>query len=187
MSHFPVVVIVPGDVPEVGEAADRLLAPFDEQGEWSRDGSRWDWYVLGGRWTGALDGYDPTTDPANIVTCDLCSGTGTRPEWPAECTAEWIAECNGCNGCSGNGTRLRWDFVPHMGDVWPVSEITTIPDRFVPNAILTPDGTWHERAVIGMFGMELEVKESDGDWLAVVAKLLDEHANDIALIIDCHV
>ena len=54
MSHFLVLVVADSE-----EQVDKLLTPYDENGEWFKDGSRWDWYQLGGRWTGYLDGYNP--------------------------------------------------------------------------------------------------------------------------------
>jgi len=38
----------------------------------------WDWYQIGGRWTGALSGYNPDEDPANL------EGNGTRTKWPTQ-------------------------------------------------------------------------------------------------------
>jgi len=44
--------------------------------------AKWDWWEIGGRWTGELDSkYDPRKDPRNIVPCSLCDGTGDRPGW----------------------------------------------------------------------------------------------------------
>lgn len=34
----------------------------------------WDWYQIGGRWTGLLDGYDPQKDPKNLEA--------GKPKWP---------------------------------------------------------------------------------------------------------
>jgi hypothetical protein len=42
---------------------------------------KWDWWQIGGRWTGALtQDYDPTKDIENQEWCDLCGGTGNRPD-----------------------------------------------------------------------------------------------------------
>jgi hypothetical protein len=40
-----------------------IMAPFDEN-QHPKKGI-WDWYQIGGRWTGAHDGYDPESDPEN--------------------------------------------------------------------------------------------------------------------------
>ena len=38
--------------------------------------------------------------------CELCQGTGARPqdEW-WDPTSQWAKVCGGCNGCKGTGTR----------------------------------------------------------------------------------
>lgn len=53
MSHFKVLV-----VSQTPEQVEQLLAPYAEEGEWFRPAdeerpeSRWDWWQLGGRWSG---------------------------------------------------------------------------------------------------------------------------------------
>src|SRR5688500_14258938 len=81
MSHASVLIALdpPVNRSEIDELIAEQMMPFDENGEWFRDGSRWDWYQIGGRFTGLLDGYDPDKDPANIQQCELCAGTGVRP------------------------------------------------------------------------------------------------------------
>lgn len=69
---------------------------------------KWDWWGIGGRWTGFLDPtYDPTKDPRNIETCWLCKGTGTRTD---------MTVANGCNGCDGTGKSVKCHFEPFDGD-----------------------------------------------------------------------
>jgi hypothetical protein len=199
MSHFPAIVLVEHDVNPEDRAAE-LLAPYDEQGVWGADGTRWDWWVVGGRWTGALDGYDPAADPRNVEVCNLCSGTGkrpadltpvgkgfaeddpSRPRWDPD--SEWARQCGGCNGCHGTGQRLKWSFEPHGGDIRAVEAITT---GFVPHAVVTPDGEWHEAVRVGMFCAESERGMSDEVWGAEVLRLLGEHAGHVAVLVDCHV
>lgn len=126
MSHFLTYV-----VSETGEEEEitRLLAPYDENDEWFREGSRWDWWVVGGRFTGSLDGYDPASDPANVETCNICAGTGDRPGWvfyedgERKFADDWARECNGCNACQGEGKKTSWptQWAAHEGDTAPVS------------------------------------------------------------------
>lgn len=40
------------------DAVQEAMGPSEESG-----GGFWDWYQIGGRWTGTFDGYDPDTDP----------------------------------------------------------------------------------------------------------------------------
>jgi len=81
MSHFFTLVLVKNDGGDIQSQVEDLLAPYDENIIHNPD-SKWDWWVIGGRWTGKLDDdYDPYTDPRNIVSCTLCGGTGDRPGW----------------------------------------------------------------------------------------------------------
>lgn len=64
------------------EARDDLIDPDCEECEGTglvksdyNPDSKWDWYQVGGRWTGLLDSdYDPMDDPNNVVACPHCKG-----------------------------------------------------------------------------------------------------------------
>lgn len=58
MSHFTVVVFTK-DRENPEQDVERLLAPFDENDDFFGEGSFWDWWVIGGRWDGAMLGRDP--------------------------------------------------------------------------------------------------------------------------------
>ena len=60
MSHAIVLAASDGalDGMEITRELARQMEPFDESGEWFKDGSRWDWYQVGGRYTGRLLGHD---------------------------------------------------------------------------------------------------------------------------------
>ena len=42
--------------------------------------SKWDWWQIGGRWTGSLDEYEPEKDLENQEWCSFCAGTGNRSD-----------------------------------------------------------------------------------------------------------
>ena len=100
-----------------------ILAPYCKEinGEYNQDGF-WDWYQIGGRWTGIHDDYDPANDPANIETCAICNGTGFRMDGIARATREKEPSYT-CNGCGtrdknnkwthkqyGPGNKLKWPY-----------------------------------------------------------------------------
>jgi len=197
MSHFPVLVLVDDDVArETAEAAVApLLAPYNENDEWFAEGSRWDWWMIGGRWTGSIspEPYEPGEDPENFETCWLCQGTGLRPDWElfeAE-SPGWREWSGGCNGCRGKGWETVWPtrWKPYDGDVQPVASLAA---DFVPMAIVTPDGRWHEQARMGWFGMTTEDEGGNGEkpealWRATYKALLEQHPEATAVLVDCHV
>lgn len=69
--------------------------------------AKWDWWVVGGRWTGHLHPfYDPTEDPSNSEKCWLCRGTGKRDD---ELGREMRLSdpTYTCNGCRGTGWMVK--------------------------------------------------------------------------------
>lgn len=62
MSHASLLVAIDGDTVKkhggIEKAVEWNMAPFDENKEWFRDGSRWDWYQIGGRYEGKFGGND---------------------------------------------------------------------------------------------------------------------------------
>src|SRR5258706_5833810 len=63
-------------------------------------GTKWDWWQVGGRWTGMLiPHYDPSEDERNKETCTLCKGTGKRAD---------MTDQEKCNGCNGTGISKKW-------------------------------------------------------------------------------
>jgi hypothetical protein len=90
--HSGVILIVKAqNRKEALKAADAFLEPYG--------GDRvWDWYQIGGRWTGTLTGYDPEKDPRNHETCSQCDGTGFRRDalGNEERAKDPTYTCNGC-------------------------------------------------------------------------------------------
>lgn len=84
---------------------------------------KWDWWSVGGRWTGMLSGYDPEDDPANREICSICGGAGMRnDEHGVQRRAEDPTYT--CNGCGGNGWRVKWPtaWKSHTGDSMRVGD-----------------------------------------------------------------
>lgn len=116
MHALALAVIPPEGDPD--EAVAKVMAPYYEE---ANPEGWWDWWQIGGRFTGTLTDYDPSADPANIEVCDLCGGTGTRGDMVVE---------NGCNGCLGTGRRVNWptDWKRYSGDVLSAAEAAVVPD-----------------------------------------------------------
>ncbi len=86
--------------------------------------SKWDYYRIGGGWTGMLGGYDPLEDIENWETCPECGGTGG---WDDGLGLRLLGEVRerACNGCAGKGWRAKcpaW-FRGYEGDVQPVAGV----------------------------------------------------------------
>jgi len=149
--------------------------------------SKWDWWTVGGRWTGMLDKtYDPRTDPRNIERCDLCGGTGTRRDNVACANPEQMKHCNGCNGCDGKGKRVKWSFAEDApGNFGPIKDFLktrTADDDFF--ALVTPEGEWLESGSMGWFGVSTG---HDRDWDKVQTSTLEKYKDHVIAVVDCHV
>ena len=96
------------------------------------EGAAWDWWQIGGRWTGRFTGYNPEADPANQEPCRLCGETGTR---------QWESGAASCNGCEGKGIAVKWPtrWQRYSGDTQPITTALLAP---IPSAVVTPDGEW---------------------------------------------
>lgn len=192
MSHFTCLVIVKPDSENPEADAATLLAPYNENDEWFREGSRWDWWVVGGRWSGALTGYKPHMDPKWYRTCQYCQGTGTRSDMKSPykehhgdvcCPFPIIGE--GCNVCHGTGQAMEFaGSIRSDSDIVRVSEIR---ENFVPFSFITPDGEWHEQARMGWFATTTDDKEKDA-WTKEFLTAVQQYAPDHwAVLVDCHV
>lgn len=177
--HYSAYVIL--DAPSVDEV-ERRLEPFNENSPNRKEG-KWDWYQIGGRWTGHFDGYDPTKDPANLKTCSLCAGTGRRDD--ALGRQARITDPNySCNGCNGTGKEVSWptQFGQRSEDFAPVSIAIEKKPAYV---VLTPDGVWHAREEYHPEG-EPWFRPSVPDWPAEVRRLLGSYPNSYVAIVDIH-
>lgn len=148
--------------------------------------SKWDWWVIGGRWSGLFDkDYDPSNDPDNIETCFLCNGTGTRPDGVLQFGQQWADAMNGCNGCKGTGKAVKWpsNWKQFDGDIKPLAQVS---NDTIPFAILTPDGKWFEKGKMGWWGMVSDEKAEE-DWAKTVANVRAEYGGTIAVVVDCHI
>lgn len=129
----------------------------------------WDWYVVGGRWTGVLaPDYDPAQDPANTERCPLCAGAG-------------------CTSCDRTGRRTKWpsEWAQTDVDVRPVATLDDVDLSQLFYAFVTPDGTWHAQGRMGWFGSSSDAM-NDEQWRTYVAELAAAHRSCTAIVVDCH-
>ena len=119
--------------------------------------SKWDWWVVGGRWAGSILGRD------DDMPEDLSPFTVGRD----------LAE---------KSRRVRNDVRNNSRRVpdFPLP----IPDEQIPFAIVTPDGEWHEKGSMGWFGCVSGAKD---DWKDVARSILAAHPGSLAVAVDLHI
>lgn len=76
-------------------------------GQWINPNSKWDYWNIGGRFTGFLTGHNPKENPENYEDCDLCEGTGFRNDDIANKIRHDHKENFNCNACDGSGLKLK--------------------------------------------------------------------------------
>jgi len=175
--HAFAAVVVPAGVTRADAEpyVEKAMAPFYEE---NPEGGWWDWYQIGGRFTGVWSEYDPAQDPANVEMCSQCAGTGTRPGGLEQFGQEWFDACHGCNGCHGTGKAVRWptQWGPHDGDVIDVKALLHNPLK-VPSTVVTPtdvlDGGWQNL-------------DGDAEWRERVVEALTAYADQRLVVVDYH-
>ncbi len=129
--HYHAEVWIPedGDIKEIEKHVSVAMQPYQEDESDDDTPGFWDWWQIGGRWTGAHDKYHPETDPANIEVCKYCGGTGTRRD---------MKVANGCNGCHGTGKFVKWptEWVFHQDDIVNVKDVS---DELSCHALILPE------------------------------------------------
>jgi hypothetical protein len=157
------------DVSLLEGAVKSVMGPHEKEGGF------WDWYQIGGRWTGTFDGYAPDKDPANIEVCRLCKGTGKRTDIKVE---------SGCNGCAGTGQSVRWptEWKDHPGDVVPLESVTEEQLQKFYRVVL-PDG-------YGNFACEKYAPWADDKFpkqeMPTLKWLKETFPNHYAVVVDNH-
>jgi hypothetical protein len=149
--------------------------------------SKWDWWMIGGRWTGALSDYDPEKDPDNMERCPLCQGTGKRNDTLGRETRAKDPAYT-CNGCDGKGMRLKWPTEwKSQGNILPARELLKhYTPEDAPFALVTPDQEWIEKGQMGWWASVANEKK-ESDWADEVRTVLEKHQDTIVVCVDCHI
>jgi hypothetical protein len=141
--HYSCGVVVPATATydDCDKLVTEAMAKFRE--EWSDDEHTgfWDWWVIGGRYTGVwTPDYEPRKDPRNITdeTCHWCKGNGIQDR---EVFGYKAGE--ECGNCLGSGKEPAWSLAPHEGDLRPVQyvlDLAAASERWIlPYTIVIPD------------------------------------------------
>lgn len=183
MTHFAGIVLADSE-----SEVEELLAPYDEADP-TATRPKWDWWVIGGRFSGALDNYDPTSNPDNFETCKYCEGGVVTAAIVKKFPAYARSLGKTCAQCSGSTKVLKFssDWVKHDNDVMPATAVNLSTMRWLPGVLVTPDGEWHQSADVGWFGStsgEMEPVE----WTAEFIVEWNKHKEGrMAYLVDFHV
>lgn len=170
--------------------------------------SKWDWWSLGGRWSGIIvlkDGaygirgesgvFDNTVgiDCAYLKDIDLEAIKEKQREEARQCWDKWIEERKEGEVLDPIAYFMLygWDSIPEDG----VVETDTVEkfaercaDGLKACAVLDKNG-WHEASKMGWFGMDYDRTESKEEWYAKFEErfLSNPKENTIIAFVDCHI
>lgn len=181
------------ELDNVEEQIAGILSPYSEHNEveqieedgetyWHNPIAFFDWYQIGGRWTGEHTGYDPSEDVENVKTCDLCKGSGFRRDLVGlKAAMEHTSyTCNGCgtfdretkkwiHGPYGKGRRLVWptQFAKYKKDIIDIKDPDLKSDLSSYTLIVGPE-VFHKEE---WNGSTFEKTKFDGNVLKKLAEL----------------
>lgn len=214
MSHYDTIVLIPKETEDVDGKVEELLEPYDCalapcecpdccEGEEPPPADliepKWDWWVVGGRWSGFLRlGYDPARDPANLATCRRCHGCGWDDGDAERSGKEGLQgdavsgrPRTACLNCEGTGRSLTFPYMWRCeDDVVPAARLLSLLERDLirgfPFAVVTPDGKWHEHGRMPFYTAACDRMVED-EWREQVMEIVGEHLDCLAVVCDMHV
>lgn len=145
--------------------------------------SKWDWWVIGGRWDGSLPLKDGTYE--NIAKVgDVDFGI----DFDIEAAMKDEAIVKTYNKLITDGDYLYK--AEYFKAIYPTLEqYVRTQKRFSTFAIIDSEGNWHEKGRMGWFGMSSETPEEAISW---ENGYYDNYIKDIPedyyiVIVDCHI
>jgi hypothetical protein len=123
--------------------------------------------------------------------CEECHGTGKRKStYNPKSKWDWFSFGGRWNGCltdhyegSDDGFNFSDKFRQSENNLARVEDIS---ESFIPFAMVTPDGEWHEKGHMGWWAM---VSDKTENWDEVAKELLNKYkdGNHIAVLLDAHI
>ena len=213
MSHFAVLVLS-----RPGQRVDALLLPYMEnccaeppieymefheddecdvdertgrRGYWQNPNARWDWFVVGGRFSGRLRAPRGERGPHSPVVrgrYDVAEmrDVDTSRDWTEYRAARDLfdrlvaGEIDELDRWYSRDMALR-----RFGDAETYAR--SVSD-FWFRAVVTPDGKWHEVGEMGWWGISSEGAEELREWIERFReRFVEPYLDCIATVVDCHI
>lgn len=161
----------------------------NDYGEWgyiTNPNAKWDWYVIGGRWSQylRLKNSNLRVDEAYVRDIDF----GIDPEKYKKALRFWEIAVEGAEPTAEE--KEKWFFyrseyyVQEYGTKEKYAEMSA---SLSPFAVVTADGEWHEAGNMGWFGMSDTTKESRDKLSEYFKKYVEENPNLLLTVVDCHI
>lgn len=163
---------------------DEGYKPYgDRVGYWHNEKAKWDWWVIGGRWSGYFDGANTINVKDYDTAIDKECYNKKLQEWK-----EWEA---GKEFSFDENYDFAFYKPEYLKSLYKNAE-TYARFKATPwmRAIVTPDGKWHEVGEMGWWGCSDETGEDLLDWVDHFAErfILPYSNGDYEITaVDCHI
>ena len=148
--------------------------------------SKWDWYVIGGRFSGMLkDGHRGLHDCLTVKLIDFSRDEDKYND----AIRFWEVIIDGDEQRDGENFRSFYNVDYLKGRYKTKENYATIMSQFSTYAVVTPDGEWHAPGEMGWFGCSSENDDEYNDWESNYKKRFIDTADPdwILTIVDCHI
>lgn len=166
---------------------------YKEDGAYStyNPDSKWDWYVIGGRWNGYLPvkGEEPCSEERSSYDDDVPNNCCKIKdiELRREATEEEIVEMK--ETYQKITTEGNWYKPEYYREKYPTFEAYMDSQlEFATYALLLSNGEWIEPGEMGWFGMSAATPEEEAKFANTFKqKLQEENPEDYFVLVDCHI
>lgn len=146
--------------------------------------SKWDWYCIGGRWSGSIKTKSGRiVDEAYVKNIDF-----SRDEDEYRSALEfWKNYVDGNDPAHEHDSIYRKEYYKEY--YLTAENYANTMANFSTRAVVTPDGEWHEVGEMGWFGTSYESPEESLDWHAHYKERFIDTAKKswILTMVDCHI
>lgn len=175
------------DFYEAEAYSDSVGPDGDELSTYNPD-SKWDWYDIGGRWSGDLRGYDG--EGHNVLQIKDWDYNYVDPEAIKYRTRFWEIIVEGAEPTEEEKEEFFSFYKPeyYIEKYGNKSDFVKNRLTFSTWAVLTPDGEWLEPGAMGWFGCSTAEPKEEGMWERDYTHLIDTFDRDyFVTLVDCHI
>lgn len=173
-------------IPKLSELEDEYGEAIDEDGNLTstyNEKSKWDWWVIGGRWQGELPLKTGVgANSAQVSKIDW--GNDVDPDEYVKEHPE-IKERYEKLITEGDG----WYKVEYLRQLYPTLRDYVIAQvRWVPFAFVDVNGEWQEKGEMGWFGCSSDTPEDNRNWNEnFYDKFIKGNETCYVTLVDCHI
>lgn len=193
---FPYDHVDKSNLQEYLERAEELefdTSEHDDEGNLyylGNEDAKWDWYEIGGRWSGMLKKLDGTRcDECEVKDLDLSLDKDMYEKakrfWEVVVDKQPLKDGEYADGFTS------WYKDSYYKDTFGDKETFAKDKASLSTLALLLDGKWHEQGKMGWFGMSDTTSDSLKEYTKFFNKTLEElketHPHATVTLVDCHI